>query len=187
MPKTITDEQILEAALSTIAEHGYAGATTRQIASAAGVNEVTLFRKFGSKANLLREAMLRELSVFERSGGARYTGDLVADLERIVGLYHALIERRGSLMPMIFAELRRRPELGEVLKIPLRMILSVAEVLARYQREQVLQPEPPLQAVAALFGPLLIAGMLRGYPVVSPGFPSTAEHVRRFVDGRALR
>jgi AcrR family transcriptional regulator len=50
-------DQLLEAALQVYAESGYHGATTRRIAAAAGVNEITLFRHFGSKDVLLREAL----------------------------------------------------------------------------------------------------------------------------------
>lgn len=54
-------EQILTAALQVYGECGYRGATTRRIADAAGVNEVTLFRHFGSKAQLIHEAVHRAL------------------------------------------------------------------------------------------------------------------------------
>ncbi len=50
-------DQLLAAAARVYAEGGYHGATTRRIASAAGVNEITLFRHFGSKDALLREAL----------------------------------------------------------------------------------------------------------------------------------
>lgn len=52
-------EQILQAVLKTYAESGTRGATTRRIAQEAGVNEVTLFRHFGSKEALIREALGR--------------------------------------------------------------------------------------------------------------------------------
>jgi AcrR family transcriptional regulator len=45
--------RILEAAARCYAELGSRGATTRRIAEAAGVNEITLFRHFGSKEALL--------------------------------------------------------------------------------------------------------------------------------------
>lgn len=45
-------ERILDAATRVYAQHGFRGATTRLIAQAAGVNEVTLFRIFGSKSGL---------------------------------------------------------------------------------------------------------------------------------------
>src|SRR5688572_26924032 len=49
--------KILDAALRVFAETGYRGATTRRIAQEADVNEVTLFRQFGSKDELIREAV----------------------------------------------------------------------------------------------------------------------------------
>jgi AcrR family transcriptional regulator len=49
--------RILEAALRVFAETGYRGATTRRIAQEADVNEVTLFRHFGSKEELIRAAL----------------------------------------------------------------------------------------------------------------------------------
>ena len=52
-------EKILDAAARLYAETGYRGATTRRIAVQAGVNEITLFRQFGSKDALIREAIAR--------------------------------------------------------------------------------------------------------------------------------
>jgi len=53
----ISKDRILEAAARVYSKHGFRGATTRLIAAEAGVNEVTLFRTFGSKGALL-EAVL---------------------------------------------------------------------------------------------------------------------------------
>lgn len=50
-------DRIVRAAARVFSEAGYRGATTRRIAAAAGVNEVTLFRHFGSKDELIREAI----------------------------------------------------------------------------------------------------------------------------------
>lgn len=49
--------RILEAAERVYAQYGFRGATTRLIATEADVNEVTLFRTFGSKARLLQEML----------------------------------------------------------------------------------------------------------------------------------
>ena len=54
-------EQLLEAAVKVFAIAGFRGATTRRIAQEAGVNEVTLFRQFGSKEGLILEAVLRSV------------------------------------------------------------------------------------------------------------------------------
>jgi AcrR family transcriptional regulator len=50
-------ESILDVTARLYADHGWRGTTTRRIAEAAGVNEVTLFRQFGSKEALLLEAI----------------------------------------------------------------------------------------------------------------------------------
>src|ERR1700712_6116794 len=58
----VSRERILEAAARVYAKHGFKGATTRLIAAEAGVNEVTLFRTFGSKGALL-EAVLEQRDI----------------------------------------------------------------------------------------------------------------------------
>jgi AcrR family transcriptional regulator len=50
-------DRILEAARRVYAKHGFRGATTRLIAIEADVNEVTIFRTFGSKAALFDALM----------------------------------------------------------------------------------------------------------------------------------
>src|SRR5688572_31255680 len=50
-------EKILRAAARVYSQHGFRGATTRLIAQEADVNEVTLFRTFGSKEALIEAAM----------------------------------------------------------------------------------------------------------------------------------
>jgi AcrR family transcriptional regulator len=50
-------QKLLAAAARIYGESGFRGATTRRIADEAGVNEVTLFRLFGSKSALISEAL----------------------------------------------------------------------------------------------------------------------------------
>lgn len=50
---------LLDAAVTVFAESGSRGATTRRIAQEAGVNEVTLFRHFKSKDDLIQAALGR--------------------------------------------------------------------------------------------------------------------------------
>ena len=52
-----TENKILDAAIALFTELGYSGTTTRKIAEAAGINEVTLFRKFGTKENLFLKSI----------------------------------------------------------------------------------------------------------------------------------
>lgn len=48
-----TDEKIIEATFVILQEEGFNKATTKKIAAKAGVNEVTIFRKFKNKNNLV--------------------------------------------------------------------------------------------------------------------------------------
>jgi len=52
-----TRERILDAALRLYVQTGTRGATTRRIAEGAGISEVTVFRHFPTKGEILREAM----------------------------------------------------------------------------------------------------------------------------------
>ena len=49
-----TDKKIINATLNTLQKEGFAGATTKKIAAGAGCNEVTIFRNFDSKKNLIK-------------------------------------------------------------------------------------------------------------------------------------
>lgn len=52
-----TRQRILAAAAAEFAEKGWSGATIRSIAARSGVNEVTLFRHFGTKQVLFASVM----------------------------------------------------------------------------------------------------------------------------------
>src|SRR5687768_18600708 len=67
--------RILAAAARVYAQYGFRGATTRLIATEADVNEVTLFRTFGSKAQLLQEMLQSHV-------GSRAAPTLPADVGR---------------------------------------------------------------------------------------------------------
>jgi AcrR family transcriptional regulator len=70
-----TDRQssIIEAAVAVFAEHGYAAATTQQIAAAANVSSGLLYRHFPSKRALYR-AMLRNLIREQNRNHEQITG-----------------------------------------------------------------------------------------------------------------
>ena len=62
-PREVRD-LLLRAARSRFAAQGYAGTSTREIATSAGVSEALLFRHFGTKANLFELAVLRPFQAF---------------------------------------------------------------------------------------------------------------------------
>lgn len=81
-------DRLLEAAHAVFAEEGFRGATTRKIAARAGVNEVTLFRHFASKEELLAEAVDRQveasIALLERSPLPAEPADIAGELQRFL-------------------------------------------------------------------------------------------------------
>lgn len=187
MARSVSDAQILAAALDILAQAGYAGATTRQIAAAAGINEVTLFRRFGNKQKLLKAAVEQEAAGFA-AAGIEYSGDVAADLLRVVQFYHHIVQERGRVIAMFLTEIPRQPELLELMETPLEIMARVGALLQRYQVAGVLVEEPPMQAFTALVGPLFLGSILGHISGGRVGLPATsfdaASHVQRYLGGR---
>lgn len=187
MPKKIDDEQIFRAAIQAVIAKGYAGATTRQMARMAGVSEVTLFRRYGSKAALVCRALQAIAEEMDFEAVVRYTGDVQADLVRIVERYQRLVARYGPFFAALLPEIQRHSELQPLLARPWGVWQRVAALLRRYQEEGVLIEEPPWHALAGLLGPLVFAGLLQGMDREAVPTSDAEERVRRFLFGRRKR
>ena len=186
MPKLIDEDAVFAATTALLVEAGYDQATTQAIAARAGVHEATLFRRYGSKAALVARAVTRLLDQVPLAR-VTFTGDLEADLEAIVVAYLETSAGHGALVQGILLELSRRPELRPALDRPVKTIGGIVEILGAYQARGQLRPEPPLQTLGALLGPLLASESFRraardlAVPPVDP-----KAHVRGFLHGRAL-
>ena len=102
--------RILAAAARVYSQYGFRGATTRLIATEAGVNEVTLFRTFGSKADLL-EAMLQ--SRMAANSAPTISGDLSDPSAEITAWCTMLLTHlRGHahIIRKTIAEAEERPD-----------------------------------------------------------------------------
>lgn len=108
-------QRILEAAARIYASSGFRGATTRRIAEEAGVNEVTLFRLFGSKAALLSEAMRRQALIDPHFHPTDTSLTPVAQLTKSITLVMANLNKHRDLIRQGMAELREHPELSKEL------------------------------------------------------------------------
>jgi len=164
-PPHSTQERLLDAAARVFARDGLQGATTREIASEAGVNEVTLFRHFHSKENLLG-------SVFRR-GAAHYaealadseasTQDIHRDLLRCARRYHELLEANEALIRMLIGEASRYPE--EARRMIHEAIQPLRNKLIGYleagKAAGAIRPEVAVSPAVDVFTGMLLAGMLR--------------------------
>jgi len=103
-------EHLIQAALQVYGQAGSRGATTRRIAEAAGLNEVTLFRHFGSKDALIRDA-LRWMA--DRALSVRLPespGDPWAELTAFCTAQHRGMFETRALIRKTMAEFEEHPE-----------------------------------------------------------------------------
>lgn len=183
MAEPVTDATMFDAALAVLAERGYAGATTRRIAEAAGINEVTLFRRFGDKRQLILAAIHADISRLS-DNGLTTTGDIEADLIRVVEYYSDIYQHRNGLVGTLLLEGARNPNVAALIKEPLGAMSRLAEIFAGYQRAGQMVEEPTEFAVQALLAPLLVITLLRRVTSSEIAVPDARTVVQRFLKGR---
>lgn len=107
-----TREAILAAALEAYSKYGFRGATTRCIAELAGVNEVTLFRHFGSKDALVGEALHALSPDRQLTPLPAEPRDPVAELTAWSEGQLARLRDKRSMIRTCMGEIEERPELS---------------------------------------------------------------------------
>jgi AcrR family transcriptional regulator len=102
---------LLDAARTLFARRDYRSTTTREIAEAAGVSEYLLFRHFGSKAGLFREALVLPFTSFVDGFGETWQAVVPEETDEeelsrlFVGqLYDVLVEHRGLLLTLVASD-----------------------------------------------------------------------------------
>jgi AcrR family transcriptional regulator len=183
LAELVTDAMMFDAALAVLAERGYVGATTRRIAEAAGINEVTLFRRFGDKRQLILAAIHTDISRLA-DNGLTTTGDIEADLIRVVEYYTGIYQHRNGLVGTLLLEGARNPSVAALIQEPLGAMLRLAEIFAGYQRAGQMVEEPTEFAVQALLAPLLVITLLRRVTSSEIAVPDARTVVQRFLKGR---
>ena len=123
-----TRERLLDAATETLNRVGIQGATTREIAWRAGVNEVTLFRHFKSKEQLLRAVLQRglaaEAAILDEHSS--WKENLRESLEKYARQYQSLLHKNKDFAGVFLAERHLWPK---------SMQAMIADVI-RPQRER---------------------------------------------------
>lgn len=111
--------QILDAARSLFARHGYAGTTTKAIAAQLGIAEGLIFHYFGGKAELLAELAMQRggLLIAVRSLLAQAEGTpAAATMPRIARGWVELVRGQGDLVVMLVSESHSHPEVGRAFR-----------------------------------------------------------------------
>ena len=149
-----TTEAIVAAAAALFGERGYNATTTRAIAERAGVNEVTLFRRFKSKQGILRalgESWAASMAGFAVVGvpepeDARATLQTLADLE----VKQATVY--GGAAIRLAMDAASSPEVAEVMgEGPGANFAGLAEYLAERQAAGDLREDVDARVMAEAF------------------------------------
>lgn len=182
-PPLGTSDAILAAALDVLAAEGVRGATTREIAKRAGVNEVTIFRKFGNKKQLIHAAIAAHADAALQS--VHFTGDLEADLVHLASEYNRALSEMGAILLTLLSEIPRDPELQVGLRGIDDVYVRIAGLLGRYQDEGALRDEPVDAMVMGFTGPVLMSHLAPILPSAPTRAPFDAQrHVDLFLTGR---
>jgi AcrR family transcriptional regulator len=185
MPRIVDEPAIFEAVMALFAAHGYDGMTTRDVATAAGVNEATLFRRYGSKAELVRRA-INEQWRHVPLASVTTTGNVLDDLVAIVEAYEETSRSHGAIVTTLLVELMRHRDLAPAFEGGMENIRQLVAVITAHQEAGRLRPENPVAALTALLGPLMVTEMFRRAGIAHPPDRIDAvDHVRAFMVGRA--
>lgn len=179
------EARLLQAAQELWKAGGFAAVTTRAVAARAQVNEVTLFRHFGSKDGLVQAMVAQAIPTLHPSAGddgtIRATApDLEGDLEAWARTYLAETLPKADMLLLGLVEAREHPDLAPVL---LSVPHALGERLARHLRERAgtdgfamdLCADVARAFYAALFAEVLVTHLDRESPPSGVGMAGTAD------------
>ena len=172
---------LLSAAARVFARDGLEGATTRAISREAGVNEVTLFRHFGTKEHLLEAVVGR---AFGDRPASSQAATLKADLESFAARYEALLMENLELIRAMIGEIHRHAvcqnQALQGIFLPMREALT-RRITGAIRTGEVRAGTNP-QLAADLFAGTIFSAVLRRATLKRPQGYSAAEYRKASID-----
>jgi AcrR family transcriptional regulator len=144
-------DRILDAAKRVYEQHGFRGATTRLIAIEAGVNEVTIFRTFGSKAALFEALMQNHVSQSPIPPLPDNPDDPAGDLTEWVTAVLGHMRVNRALIRTSFGEIEERPEAAiSMCEGPNCAGMLLTDYVLRLQSLGLADPDGDIQTAVAM-------------------------------------
>ncbi|ODG96443.1 TetR family transcriptional regulator [Nostoc sp. KVJ20] len=173
-----TRARLIKAATKVFATAGLTGATTREIARVAAVNEVTLFRHFHSKEQLLAAVITEAIASQSKTLAAHkdWTQNLYIDLKNYARLCNQMMEEHEDLIRTLIGEAKRHPQAASLMLYEANK--SMREHLVVYlqnsQQKGTVSSDIDLKASVDSFTGMLLHGMLRFSDI-----PTTLDYSRQ--------
>jgi AcrR family transcriptional regulator len=150
------------AARQVFEELGSIGATTRRIAGAAGVNEATLFRHFGTKDALLREAMEAAARQVPFPALPKEPQDPRAELTAWAGQHLEGMHRARAMIRTSLGEMEAHPGAASAAcEVPVRIARELHRYLERLCDGDCAAGGDAAAATAVLMGAILSDAITR--------------------------
>lgn len=185
MPKGVDETRIFEVVASLFGAGGYDAVRTRKVAELAGVSEMTLFRRYGDKMELVKAALHARLTDDDYAR-VRKTGDLRADLVRVVEAWRDAHARNGPIVFMLLSQSVGNPMLREIVGAVLASNVALVELLKQYQIDGLLPDISPNQLTSRLIAPLMVSDLLnRATGRIPAAELSPERHVDLYLNGLA--
>lgn len=120
-----TREKILAAAIDLMSLKGYSATTTKEIAEKAGISEMTVFRKFKSKQEILDNLIEKYTSSFQSENifvGNCLVYDLEVDLANVSRTYQTFMNENKKVVLLAYKESGTHDEISERLTANPRLL-----------------------------------------------------------------
>ncbi|MFC4600257.1 TetR/AcrR family transcriptional regulator [Cohnella hongkongensis] len=164
-----TADKILSSTVDLMSEKGYKAVTIKEIASAASVSEMTVFRTFGSKKAILDAIINSYLfsAPIEQIIQKNITYELETDLLMISKLYHDVLKRNKKIYLISIMERKTMPEIHlSVHNNAVKFLKIVTEYLHTMQQKgKVAKGNPEAQALTIMrynYGKFVASTLLEG-------------------------
>lgn len=158
------DEAIIDASIDLLVRDGYDRLSMEGVAAAAGVGKATVYRRWGSKAELVIDAMATLKPAIDTID----TGSLDGDIEvMIVASCSPHSHRLLQVMVSICSALPREPELLEAFRTRFTepRIARITDMLNRARRRGELGPDVDVAMAASLVPSLMLQrALMTGQP-----------------------
>ncbi len=187
IPGSDSRERILEAAARVYAQYGFRGATTRLIAQEAGVNEVTLFRLFGSKGQLFDELLRKQLHASTVPTLPSDLGDPEVELTEWCAVLLAQMRASRSFLRKMIGETEERPEAARSACMgPHCAAESLERYVQKLRANGLADPEADYRTaismfMSALFGDVMVREAMEEHFFPEPEADAPARYVRTFL------
>jgi len=158
MPKKIDTDHLFKTTVQLFAEQGYGACTTQAIATAAGVSEVTIFRRYGNKAGLI-EAALSHCLPRTPFGNLKASDDAQQDLCAILHAYAETFGEYGGAVITLLTDAPRHPELGAAVATLMPNMMKGAGIIASHQSAGRIGSGDPLHKLVILIAPIMATGL----------------------------